>query len=76
MMHTGNSILSDVASGNVFGATTCLVRNTGKLSRVVRIVRPKERELCHELERRGLWRKHHFSVKGDQYYQLGRVHKM
>lgn len=71
MMHTGNSILSDVASGNVFGATTCLVRNIGKLGRVIRIVRPKERELCHELERRGLWRKHHVRVKGDQYYQLG-----
>ena len=38
MMHTGNSILSDVASGNVFGATTCLVRNIGKLGRVIRIV--------------------------------------
>ena len=76
MMHTGNSILSDVASGNLFGATTCLVRNIGKLGRFLRIVRPKKRELCHELERRGLWRKHHFSVKGDQYYQLGKVHKM
>jgi HAD superfamily phosphatase (TIGR01668 family) len=76
MMHTGNSILSDVASGNLFGATTCLVRNIGKLGRVLRIVRPKERELCHELERRGLWRKHHVRAKGDQYYQLGKVHKM
>ena len=75
MMHTGNSILSDVASGNVFGATTCLVRNIGKLGRVIRIVRPKERELCHELERRGLWRKHHSKTKGDQYYQLRTVHK-
>ena len=76
LMHTGNSILSDVASGNVFGATTCLVRNIGKLGSVIRIVRPKERELCHELERRGLWRKHHFRVEGDQYYQFGKAHKM
>lgn len=71
MVHTGNSIMRDVASGNVFGATTCLVRNTGKLGRVIRIVRPKERELSHELERRGLWRKHHLFREGDQYYQLG-----
>lgn len=71
MAHIGNSLLSDVASGNAFGTTTCLVRNIGALVRVIKLVRPDEKELQHELEKRGIWVKHHQQAHHDQYYQLG-----
>ena len=73
MAHIGNSLLSDVGSGKTFGALTCLVRNIGNLTRIIKIVRPEERELRHELEKRGIWVKHHQNVRHDQYYQLGEL---
>ena len=73
MAHIGNSLLSDVASGNTFGVTTCLVRNVGNLIKVIKIVRPAERELRDVLEKRGIWVKHHQNERHDQYYQLGEL---
>ena len=71
MAHIGNSLLSDIASGNTFGVTTCLVRNVGNLIKVYKIFRPAERELRAELKARGIWVKHHQKERHDQYYQLG-----
>ena len=73
MAHIGNSILSDVASGNTFGVTTCLVRNVGNLIKIIKIVRPAEKELQNELKKRGIWVKHHQNERHDQYYQLGEL---
>lgn len=70
MAHIGNSMLSDVACGNIFGATTCLVRNVGKLSKAIRMIHPEEKKLQKALEMRGIWRKHHLQESHDQYYQL------
>jgi len=70
MAHIGNSILSDVASGNTFGAVTVLVRHKGTGSK---ITANKGRRLRHELKERGIWRKHHKYEDDDQYYQLGEV---
>ena len=76
MAHVGNNIKADVASGNVFGVTTCLVRNIGILQNALDIVSRCRKEghgLREELRERGLWRKHHLYERGDQYYQLGEV---
>ncbi|MCI8537529.1 MAG: hypothetical protein HFF18_02565 [Oscillospiraceae bacterium] len=78
MAHVGNSQINDVAGGNAFGITTCLVRRAGKVTKVVnaaeKIGLPTEgQKLRKELKKRGLWRKHHKENKGDQYYQLGEV---
>lgn len=64
MAHVGNSIVNDVAGGNAFGITTCLVRPVSH-----------EKAIAPELERRGMWHKHHREKKGDQYYQLGETQK-
>ena len=74
MAHVGNNIKADVASGNVFGVTTCLVRNIGLLQTGIDLVTKGHKEghtLREELKERGLWRKHHKYERGDQYYQLG-----
>lgn len=74
MAHVGNSMRDDVAGGNAFGIVTCLVRRVGKLAKVGAFVPgtgPKTRDLKLELKNRGIWRKHHKNIKGDQYYQLG-----
>lgn len=64
MAHVGNSIVNDVGGANSFGITSCLVRPVAH-----------EKEIAPELERRGLWHKHHREWKGDQYYQLGATQK-
>lgn len=58
--HVGNSIKNDIGLGNSLRITTCLVRPVAHAGRIV-----------PELEKRGLWHKHHRVEKGDQYYQLG-----
>lgn len=76
--HVGNSQMDDVAGGNVFGVTTCLVRRVGKVTKLIGIGGPvgiltEGQKLRWELKERGIWRKHHKEVKGDQYYQLGEL---
>lgn len=74
MAHVGNSMKMDVAAGNVFGITTCLVRNIGVLQAGLDLVRRGHKDghfLREELQRRDIWRKHHKYERGDQYYQLG-----
>ena len=66
MAHVGNSIMNDVAGGKSFGITTCLVRRCESHS-----VLAVDKKLEKELEKRGLWHKHHKEQKEDQYYQLG-----
>lgn len=62
--HVGNSIVNDVGCGNSIEITTCLVRPVSH-----------EGQIVPELERRGLWHKHHRVEKGDQYYQLGEAQR-
>lgn len=74
MAHIGNSIMDDVAGGNVFGIITCLVRRAGVLSGLPKIiVQTDGKKLRKELKKRGIWRKHHKYFDGDQYYQLGEM---
>ena len=73
MAHIGNSMINDIAGGNAYGVTTCLVRNVGILPKVGKILNPfktEGQELREVLLKRGIWRKHHLKTKGDQYYQL------
>lgn len=73
MAHIGNSMINDIAGGNVFGVTTCLVRNVGIFPKTGKILNPfktKGQELREVLLERGIWRKHHLESKEDQYYQL------
>ena len=76
MAHVGNSMLNDVAGGNSFGITTCLVRSVGiaeKVGNKARNVLGKTegQMIREELKSRDIWRKHHKYAKEDQYYQLG-----
>jgi len=74
MAHVGNSMIKDVATGNIFGVTTCLVRDASILPRTGRILNPVKTEgqkLREVLLKRGIWRKHHLNITDDQYYQLG-----
>ncbi len=73
MAHIGNSIISDVGSGNTFGIITGLVRNEGNLIKFSKLVITEGKELRHELKKRDIWRKHHKYVHHDQYYQLGEI---
>lgn len=73
MAHIGNSIMSDVGSGNTFGIITGLVRNEGNLIKFSKLVITEGKELRHELKKRGIWRKHHKYTRHDQYYQLGEI---
>jgi len=76
MAHVGNSILDDIAGGNVFGITTCLVRRVGNLSKVGKLFGKTEGQKVREaLKSRGIWRKHHKNKDDDQYYQLGEMPK-
>ncbi len=73
MAHIGNSMIKDVATGNTFGVTTCLVRDAGKLPHIGRILNPKKtagQKVRDVLLERGIWRKHHLNAPDDQYYQL------
>lgn len=77
--HVGNSMMDDVARGNAFGITTCLVRragNAGALGKVIGGllgVKTEGQQVREELKKRGIWRKHHKNAPGDQYYQLGEL---
>lgn len=77
MAHIGNSMRADIAGGNKYGVTTCLVRRAGTSMKLVKFVSktlgvPTKGHLIREkLLERGLWRKHHVCRPGDQYYQLG-----
>lgn len=77
MAHVGNSMRADVAGGNKFGITTCLVRRAGYSMKLVKFAAkrmglPTKGHLVRKkLLERGLWRKHHKHHHDDQYYQLG-----
>lgn len=77
MAHVGNSMRDDIVGGNRAGVTTCLVRRAGVSLKVAKFamktagLRTKGHLIREKLLERGIWRKHHKSVKGDQYYQLG-----
>lgn len=79
MAHVGNSMMNDVAGGNIFGITTCLVRAVGKAQAPGKALgkalgMPTESQQAkHELKDRGLWRHHHKYEEDDQYYQLGEM---
>ncbi len=79
MAHVGNSMRQDIAGGNKAGITTCLVRRAGYSLKVVKFfmgrtgLPTKGHLIRQKLLERGLWRKHHKDVKGDQYYQLGEL---
>ncbi len=81
MAHVGNSMRQDIAGGNRAGVTTCLVRRAGYSLKVVKFfmkgtgLQTKGHLIRTELLERGIWRKHHKDVKGDQYYQLGELPK-
>lgn len=73
MAHVGNSMAKDVATGNSFGIITCLVRDAGNLPHIGRMLNPKKTDgqiIRDVLLERGIWRKHHYKSKDDQYYQL------
>lgn len=73
MAHVGNSMIKDVATGNTYGVTTCLVRDVGKIPTTGRKLNPFKTEgeqLRKVLLERGIWRKHHLKAPNDQYYQL------
>lgn len=76
MAHVGNSMRDDVVGGNRAGVTTCLIRRAGVSLKVAKFamktagLRTKGHLIRERLLERGIWRKHHKSVKGDQYYQL------
>ena len=77
MAHVGNSMRADIAGGNKYGVTTCLVRRAGTSMKIVKFVSntlgvPTKGHLIRErLLERNMWRKHHVYHPGDQYYQLG-----
>ena len=77
MAHVGNSMRADIAGGNKYGVTTCLVRRAGTSMKLVKFVSntlgvPTKGHLIRErLLERNMWRKHHVYCPGDQYYQLG-----
>lgn len=79
MAHVGNSMRQDIAGGNKANVTTCLVRRAGYSLKVVKFfmkgtgLPTKGHLIRQKLLERGLWRKHHKDVKGDQYYQLGEL---
>jgi len=76
MAHVGNSIIDDIAGGNVFGITTCLVQNVGKLAKAGGLLGKTEGQKVREvLKSRGIWRKHHKNEDDDQYYQFGEMPK-
>lgn len=78
MAHVGNSQMNDVAGGNIFGITTCMVRNMGWLENMKENIsqalgKNEGHDLRKVLKSRNIWRKHHKNIKGDQYYQLGEI---
>lgn len=81
MAHVGNSMTRDVAGGNSFGATTCLVRDMGMAAEIGNKIRgnlgvkSSGQKLRKVMLKRDIWRKHHKYEDGDQYYQLGETPK-
>lgn len=79
--HVGNSIIDDIYGGNNVGVTTCLVRRAGIIMKAPKGalhaigLQTKGDQIRQELLARGMWRKHHLVVEGDQYYQLGEKQK-
>lgn len=77
MAHVGNSMRADIAGGNKYGVTTCLVRRAGTSMKLVKFVSntlgvpTKEHLIRERLLECNMWRKHHVYCPGDQYYQLG-----
>lgn len=77
MAHVGDSMRDDIVGGNKAGVTTCLVRRAGVSLKVAKFamkragLRTKGHLIREKLLDRGIWRKHHKNIKGDQYYQLG-----
>lgn len=61
MAHIGNSMMDDIAGGNVFGIVTCLVRRAGVASGLPKKmgIQTPGQKLRKELKKRGIWRKHH-----------------
>lgn len=78
MAHIGNSMMEDIAGGNVFGVVTCLVRRAGVVGgipkRIPGVITTGQK-LRKVLKKRGIWRKHHKYCEKDQYYQLGETPK-
>jgi len=80
--HVGNSMVDDIYGGNSVGVTTCMVRRAGIMMKAPKGalhamgLQSKGDQIRQELLARGMWRKHHLAVKGDQYYQLGEKQKM
>lgn len=79
--HVGNSMVDDIYGGNNVGIATCLVRRAGIMMKAPKGARhaiglqTKGDQIRQELLARGMWRKHHLVVEGDQYYQLGEKQK-
>ena len=79
--HVGNSMIDDIYGGNNVGVTTCLVRRAGIIMKAPKGalhaigLQTKGDQIRQELLARGMWRKHHLVVEGDQYYQLGEKQK-
>ena len=79
--HVGNSMIDDIYGGNSVGVTTCMVRRAGVIMKAPKVVlhglgmQTTGEQIRQELLARGMWRKHHLVVKGDQYYQLGEKQK-
>lgn len=77
MAHVGNSMRDDIAGGNRYGVTTCLIRRAGNSMKVAKGalkmlgVPTRGHLIREELLERDIWRKHHVNRPGDQYYQLG-----
>ena len=79
--HVGNSMIDDIYGGNSVGVTTCMVRRAGITMKAPKVIlhglgmQTTGDQIREELLTRGLWRKHHLVVKGDQYYQLAEKQK-
>jgi predicted HAD superfamily phosphohydrolase YqeG len=73
--HVGNDITKDIQAGNRAGVTTCMVRTFGGSFGCSRLFYKEAHRVTKELEKRGIWRKHHERINDDQYYQLGEKQK-
>ncbi|MCM1328142.1 MAG: hypothetical protein NC253_01760 [Ruminococcus sp.] len=75
MIYIGHRQIKDIGSGGTAGIYTCLVRDDWKPSKIGGFIKNNVGDEGHELRKilkeRGIWRKHHAMLKGDQYYQLG-----
>ena len=80
--HVGNSMIDDIYGGNNVGGTPRSGRRGGVMMEgpqrapLAIGLQTKGDQIRQELLARGMWRKHHLVVKGDQYYQLGEKQKV